>query len=112
MRDMRPHTHITTALLAGLALAVPAGAAAHVHVVTGGNHAQQLANGQNHPGFQPVNADGLRLSCEGVLEPANAGPAGFGLETAHHGPDAGTPGKADGCYATVGNPADSNPAID
>jgi hypothetical protein len=112
MRGMRHHTHITTALLAGLALAVPAEAAAHVHVVTGGDHAQQLANGQNHPGFQPLNADGLRLSCEGVLEPANAGPAGFGLETAHHGPDAGTPGKADGCYATVGNPADSNPAID
>ena len=108
---MRNHTHIT-ALVAGLALAVPAGAAAHPHVVTGGNHSQVLANGQNHPGFQPVNADGLRLSCEGVLEPANSGPAGFGLETAHHGPDAGTPGKGDGCYAVVGDPADDNPAID
>jgi hypothetical protein len=109
---MRHHTHIITALVVGVVLAVPAGAAAHVHVVTGGNHAQPLANGQNHPGFQPVNADGLRLSCAGVLEPANAGPAGYGLETAHHGPDAGRPGKADGCYATVGDPADSNPAID
>jgi hypothetical protein len=112
MRGMRHHTYTTTALLAGLALAVPAGAAAHVHVVTGGNHSQHLANGQNHPGFQAVNADGLRLSCEGVLEPVDAGPAGFGLETAHHGPDSGRPGKADGCYATVGDPADSNPAID
>ncbi len=109
---MRHHTNIITALVAGFALAVPAGAAAHVHVVTGGNHAQALANGQNHPAFQPLSADGLRLSCEGVLEPANAGPAGYGLETAHHGPDSGTPGKADGCYATVGDPADSNPAID
>jgi hypothetical protein len=108
---MRHHLHIT-ALVAGLTLAVPAAAAAHPHVVTGGNHAQVIANGQNHPGFQPVNADGLRLSCEGVLEPANAGPAGYGLETAHHGPDAGSPGKGDGCYAVVGDPADDNPAID
>jgi hypothetical protein len=59
-----------------------------------------------------VTEDGLRLSCGSVLEPANAGSAGFGLETAHHGPDAGTPGKADGCYAVVGDPADDNPAID
>jgi hypothetical protein len=103
----------TTATLAAVAaLAVPAGAQAHVHHVDNPSHSQELANGQNHPGFQPVNADGLRLSCEGVLEPANAGPAGYGLETAHHGPDAGSPGKSDGCYATVGDPADSNPAID
>ncbi len=87
-------------------------AAAHPHVIDNPNHVQTLANGQNHPGFQPVNGDGLRLSCEGTLEPANSGPAGYGLETAHHGPDAGTPGKADGCYATVGNPVDNNPAID
>ena len=86
-------------------------AAAHVHVAENAAHLQELANGQNHPGFQPVNADGLRLSCAGVLEPANAGPAGFGLETAHHGPDAGTPGKADGCYAVVGNPVDGSPGL-
>jgi len=85
-------------------------AAAHSHVA--GPTDQSVANGQNHPGFQPVNDDGLRLSCEGVLEPADAGPAGYGLETAHHGPDAGDPGKADGCYAVVGNPQDTNPAID
>lgn len=46
-----------------------------------------------------------------VLEPANAGPAGYGLETAHHGPDAGKPGKSDGCYAVAGNPVDGSPAI-
>jgi hypothetical protein len=109
---MRHLTYITTALTAGLALALPAAAPAHPHVVNNPSHPQVLANGQNHPGFQPVNADGLRLSCEGVLEPADAGPAGYGLETAHHGPDAGRPGKGDGCYATVGGPADSNPAID
>jgi hypothetical protein len=109
---MRSPTYITAVLTAGLALALPAVAAAHPHVVTTGHHPQVLANGQNHPAFQPVNADGLRLSCQGVLEPADAGPAGYGLETAHHGPDAGTPGKGDGCFATVGDPADSNPAID
>ena len=86
--------------------------AAHPHVATPSSHDQLLANGQNHPGFQPINADGLRLSCAGTLEPANAGPAGYGLETAHHGPDAGTPGKGDGCFAVEGNPADGNPAID
>lgn len=55
---------------------------------------------------------GLFVSCEGIAEPAGAGPAGYGLETAHHGPDAGMPGKADGCYATDGPPQDNNPAID
>lgn len=99
--------------VAALALVTLAGpAVGHPHIVANPNHDQTLANGQNHPGFQPINADGLRLSCESVLEPANAGPAGYGLETAHHGPDAGSPGKADGCYATVGNPQDNNPAID
>ena len=105
------------ALVTAMALGGTLPAVAHVHVVKNPNHDQQLANGQNHPGFQPVNEDGLRLSCEGTLEPANSGPAGFGLETAHHGPDAGDPGKDDGCYAAVpdpqtGLPADSNPAID
>jgi hypothetical protein len=98
------------AVLAVMTLAMPV--AGHPHIVSNPSHDQVLADGQNHPGFQPVDADGLRLSCEGVLEPANAGPAGYGLETAHHGPDAGKRGKADGCYATVGDPQDENPAID
>lgn len=93
------------------ALSVGGVAAAHPHVAENASHVQLLANGQNHPGFQPVNADGLRLSCEGTLVPADAGPAGYGLETAHHGPDAGGPGKADGCFAVVGNPVDGNPGI-
>jgi hypothetical protein len=99
--------------VAALALMTLAGPAlGHPHIIANPNHDQVLANGQNHPGFQPVNADGLRLSCAGLLEPADAGPAGYGLETAHHGPDAGTPGKSDRCYSTVGNPQDDNPAID
>lgn len=110
----RWQTRLIRALAAGAlaAMTIAGPAAGHPHVVANPSHVQLLANGQNHPGFQPINADGLRLSCEGILEPANAGHAGFGLETAHHGPDAGTPGKADGCYATVGNPQDNNPAID
>ena len=106
-----PRTVFAIVVSAGVGFAAaPAGA--HPHVVTTRSHTQVLANGQNHPGFQPVNDEGLRQSCSGTLEPANSGPAGYGLETAHHGPDAGTPGKADGCFATEGNPTDSNPAID
>ena len=101
---------VLIALLGLVAVAAPA--AAHPHIIANPSHAQVLANGQNHPAFQPINADGLRLSCEGVLELPNTGPAGYGLETAHHGPDAGQPGKGDGCYATLGNPQDNNPAID
>lgn len=81
-------------------------AAAHVHIVDNPDHAQELANGQNHPGFVG------NISCEGINEPDNAGPAGYGLETAHHGPDSGTPGQADGCYERDAPPDDQNPAID
>jgi hypothetical protein len=98
-----------TALMAAAFVAGPV--AAHVHVAEKTPQQQELARGQNHPGFQPIDEDGLRLSCAGALEPADAGPAGYGLETAHHGPDAGDPGKADGCYAVAGNPVDGNPAI-
>ena len=84
-------------LTAASTLAVTADTArAHPHVAEESPHGQVLANGQNHPGFQPIGEDGLRLSCDGVLEPPDSGPAGYGLETAHHGPDAGTPGRADG----------------
>jgi len=99
--------------MAVLALGLTAApAAAHPHAAENSPHNQTLANGQSHPGFQTVNTDGLRLSCAGVLEPASSGPAGYGLETAHHGPDAGDPGKDDGCFAVVGNPTDNNPGID
>lgn len=92
---------------------VAAPAAAHPHEVTKGNgEVVVLANGQNHPGFVEDEDTGLFESCEGIAEPEDSGPAGYGLETAHHGPDAGTPGKADGCFATDGPPQDNNPAID
>jgi len=91
---------IATAIVAGTLgfTALPAGA--HPHVIT--SNGQVIANGQLHGTF--VNG----VSCGGD-------PAGYGLENAHHGPDAGTPGKADGCYQTTGSlpPAQdvSNPAI-
>ena len=84
-------------------------AAAHPHEVSNPSHDQVIANGQNHPGF----VSGTQ--CEGVNEPPDSGPAGYGLETAHHGPDAGTAGKGDGCYAVEDDappPPDTNPAID
>ena len=102
-------------MTAMLALLGAGTAAAHVHVVSNPDHNQELASGQNHPGF--VDEGALVTMCEGQLEPANSGPAGYGLETAHHGPDAGTSGNADGCYSGVDDggtlpPEDTNPAID
>jgi hypothetical protein len=109
-------TLLTTMTLAA-ALATVAVASAHPHQVTTGNGGEVvIGNGQNHPGFVFNPETGLYESCEGVNDPANIGPAGYGLETAHHGPDQGTSGRADGCFALDG-PAthpdqDNNPAID
>jgi hypothetical protein len=68
---------------------------------------QQIANGQNHGPFTTT-SEGHGRTCGGD-------PAAYGLESAHHGPDAGDPGKADGCYETDSMPPasdDNNPAID
>ena len=64
---------------------------AHPHQVSVAHQGdgQVIANAQNHGPF----VDGI--SCGGD-------PAAYGLETAHHGPDAGAPGNADGCYQTTG----------
>ncbi len=56
-------TLLSTTMLLVILAAGPA--AAHPHVVSTPDHRQVLANGQNHPGFQTENANGLRLSCEG-----------------------------------------------
>ena len=86
---------------AGVATAHPH-AAANAHGGTG----QVIANGQNHPAF--VNGE----SCESFTHLPGYGPAWFGLETAHHGPDAGTPGKGDGCYQIEGRLSPLDPASD
>jgi hypothetical protein len=74
------------------ALGISAGpAAAHPHVVSVAHQGdgQVIANAQNHEPFISG------VDCGGD-------PAAYGLESAHHGPDAGTPGKADDCYMTTG----------
>ena len=105
------------ALVSGLALmAAPAGA--HVHTVDG----QPIANGQHHPIFTSIGG-GQGTSCDTSSGPGGAevGPAWYGLEVAHHGPDTGAAGQSDGCYQTAvvqtasgaWVPAsDTNPAID
>jgi hypothetical protein len=91
--------------------------AAHEHYAENGQNGegQVLANGQNHPRpFQPIGG-GKYASCEATNAGVAYGPAWYGLETAHHGPDSGEPGKRDRCYVADGNPAlgedDQNPAI-
>jgi hypothetical protein len=83
------------------ALTLAGAVSAHSH--TAGPKDQVIAHGQNHGPFVSG------VTCGGD-------PAAYGLESAHHGPDAGTPGKADGCYMTTGGVApgldDENPAID
>ncbi len=78
--------------------------------------AQYLAGGDTHAGF--TFSGGSYRSCESAAgsdpgQPAH--PSGYGLETAHHGPDEGDPGKDDGCFAESNLPpspaADQNPAI-
>jgi hypothetical protein len=105
-RSIRPLNRalIGLAAIGALLLAGAAPVAAHPHLAANGQagDGQVLANGQLHGAF--VNG----VSCGGD-------PAAYGLESAHHGPDAGTPGRADGCYMTTGGVAPGldveNPAI-
>ncbi len=97
-----------------IVLASGSSALAHSHAAENAHQGQgqTLANGQNHPAF--VNGE----SCETNTLLPGFGPAWYGLETAHHGADAGDkPGKADGCYLIEGRlspldpRADRNPGI-
>jgi hypothetical protein len=96
MRNRRKLVSLLGSVALIMALAGPV--SAHPHKVGD----QVIANGQNHGPF--VNG----VSCGGDA-------AAYGLESAHHGPDAGTPGKADGCYMTTGGVAPgadvTNPVI-
>ena len=79
--------------------------------------AQVIADGQLHPKFVYDASSGTATSClaYGTPNGAPVGPAWYGLETAHHGPDIGTSGKSDGCYTQVSTngrtPIVRNPAI-
>lgn len=99
---------------ATLLAASVAGVSAHSHVI--GRNGQVIANGQNHPAFVFDPVTGKFLSCDTNTLLPGFGPAWYGLETAHHGPDSLDPGKGDGCYAADASPAtetdDVNPAID
>jgi len=110
-RFLRPPAAMLAALT--LLVASAATASAHSHVI--GSNGQVIANGQNHYAFV-MQADGTFLTCDTFTALANQGPAWFGLETAHHGPDSGDPGKGDGCYLADASPLseadDVNPAID
>lgn len=92
----------TLALVTGVMMTLTLAGAASAHEHRVARNGQIIANGQNHGPYVSG------VSCGGD-------PAAYGLESAHHGPDAGTPGKADGCYMTTGGVApgldDENPAI-
>ena len=89
-------------------LAGASGALAHPHAAehAHGDAGQLIANGQNHPAF--INGE----SCETFTHLPGYGPAWYGLETAHHGPDAGDPGRGDGCYQIEGRLSPLDPASD
>lgn len=104
---------VRTAMVGALLVATALPALGHEHEAARAHRGegQVLANGQNHPRFL-ADADGKFQSCEEFGDiPAQSpiGPAWYGLETAHHGPDAGTPGKADGCYMIEGGLSPLNP---
>lgn len=109
------HIKAVSGAVFALAAAVAGPVAAHDHMIE--RNGQILANGQNHPRF--LNVGGSFISCEafGPIPGDSIGSAWYGLETAHHGPDADSPGKSDGCYMIEGglsplNPlSDRNPAI-
>jgi hypothetical protein len=111
-------TLIGSVAVGALVLAGAVPVAAHEHSAENGQAGagQVLANGQNHPRFMP-NGDGTFSSCEsyGPVPGSSIGHAWYGLETAHHGPDSGDPGRGDGCYMADGSPGlgqdDQNPAI-
>lgn len=111
-RRLRPllATLGAASLLAVSAVAV----SAHSHSI--GSNGQVIANGQNHPAFVFDAATGKFVSCDTNTLLPGYGPAWYGLETAHHGPDSLDPGKGDGCYAADASPLgeadDVNPAID
>jgi hypothetical protein len=89
-------------------LLFPAQVAAHSHTIE--SNGQVIANGMNHPAF--VLVDGEYISCDEFAHLAGYGPAWYGVETAHHGADAGDPGKGDGCYMIEGGLSPLNPASD
>lgn len=108
---------IATLVAASVLLLAGAPVVAHEHKAANAHQGegQVLANGQNHPRFVDTDPGQavLFMSCEefgDIPMQSPVGPAWYGLETAHHGPDAATPGKGDGCYMIEGGLSPLNPA--
>lgn len=99
--------------LATVAIAVPAAAHPHSAGPAHQGEGQEIANGQLHP---KIFADATSCESYGTPNGGPLGPAWYGLETAHHGPDSGAePGKGDGCYQLDSYPPGSdvnNPTIE
>ncbi|TAK02304.1 MAG: hypothetical protein EPO36_02635 [Chloroflexota bacterium] len=112
---MNRYLRLPAAMLAALMIMALTASVTSAHSHTIGSNGQVIANGQNHYAFF-VQADGTFLTCDTFNALANQGPAWYGLETAHHGPDSGDAGRGDGCYAADASPLseadDVNPAID
>ncbi len=105
---------VTLVAMGSVAAASPVWAHPHKAAPAHQGQGQELANGQNHGPFT-VNEDGYAET-----QTDEGDPAAYGIETAHHGPDSGEPGKADGKYQTDATAAsgpngpgsdDNNPAI-
>lgn len=113
---------VASLLLSCAILATAGAVSAHPHSIQKNENDNFLANGAGHPGFSvTLNEDGtytytstgFDAYVEGKHGSANSG---YGMETAHHGPDLGTPGKADDTYVQdsptfAKSPDDQNPAI-
>ncbi len=88
---------------------IPTQALAHPHTIA--KNGRVIANGANHPDFVRDEFGNL-MSCLDNPIPSDYGPAWYGIETAHHGPDASGRGRGDGCYQIEGNLSPRNPAAD
>ncbi|HUG29225.1 MAG TPA: hypothetical protein VMQ65_01730 [Candidatus Limnocylindria bacterium] len=112
---MKKLWRVPAATLAAVGLLTASAVAVSAHTHSIGKNGQVIANGQNHYGFV-AQGDGTFLTCDTFTALPNVGPAWYGLETAHHGPDSGDAGKGDGCYladySPLGEDDDVNPAID
>ena len=95
-------------IIAASTLMMPTVLLAHPHSIE--RNGRVLANGANHPAFAWIGDD--FMSCETNALPPDYGEAWYGLETAHHGPDASGRGRGDGCYQIDGNLSPLNPASD
>ena len=113
---MHRRSRLPLATLGAVSLLVASAAAVSAHSHSIGKNGQVIADGQNHPAFVFDAETGKYVSCDTNTLLPGYGPAWYGVETAHHGPDSLDPGKGDGCYAADASPLgeadDVNPAID